>query len=280
MTSAGWGRDAWGTTPWGGSAIGTGIHVVSAVALSTREVLVTLSGAAMDIAPTAPGDALNPDTWTIQRLDTFDFLHVVLVSPTSPSAYVLTIVEEFGPVTATHRASSSTLLDATGALLVNPRNADFAGIIADTKATQAAQIAERRAIQSDIANPQTPGPNGGFISALVMDSSGDYMLESGNDLVKKLIVRRLMSSPGDFFHLPDYGIGFKVKEPVPVSDLTKLQAEVELQVHKEPEVQDVRAVLSVTAQAGDNVVMIRLKVKTRSGNPLDIELPMPLVVAF
>jgi len=277
MSILGWGRDGWGTSPWGASAAGTGIHVVSAVALSTREVQVVLSGSALAEAKTAPGDALNPETWMVQRLDTFDFLHVVSVRPVSPEVYVLTIVEEFGPVGATHRVSTATLKDPSGGLCVPPRSADFAGMLAADKADQNAMLERRRAVPRDIANPQSPGPNGGLVSGLVVSAGGDYELESGTVLVKKLILRRLMSTPGDFPHLPEYGIGFKVKEPMPAANLVKLKAEIELQVRREPEVQDVTAALYLNP---GNVLYVQVRARLRSGDVMDVTLPAPSLVVL
>ena len=277
MTFAGYGRDPWGLSPWGASALGDGIHLVSAVALSTREVQVTLSGLALAEAQTAPGDALNPATWVLQRLDTMEYLNVVAVRPASPTAYILTTVQEFGAADVTHRVSSTTLLDPSGILLAPPRAADYLGILAADKATQDAMIARRQAISRDIANPQLPPPGGLLAGTLIVNAAGDYEMEAGTPLVKKLILRRLTSSPGDFFHLPEYGIGFKVKDPVPSSDLVKLRAAVELQVRREPEVQDVAATLYL--QPG-NVLYIQLKARLRTGDVIDVGLPAPTLVVL
>lgn len=263
----GLGIDDFGLLPYGDAAGSIGVGLASARAVSTREVDVTTSNLVQDNSPFLAGDALNPNTWMLQRLDTFAFLHVVEVVQVGTYTYRLLLLEELGPVAATHRVSSTSLLDVGGSPIVSPRSADFLGLLDANTLTVADRLANRRVRTRDFANPQLPG-SAFLAGTLQIDPSGDYKLESGAALVRKLILRRLMSSPGDFFHLPNYGIGFRVKEPLPVSDLVKLKAAVEEQCAKEPEVEAAVASLSLSTSGVLNVaVSARLR---KTGEQVDI----------
>jgi phage baseplate assembly protein W len=70
----------------------------------------------------------------------------------------------------------------------------------------------------------------------------------GADLVRKLIMRRLTTNKGEFFHLPNYGISLPFKLPIPTAQLIKLKTEIESQVKLEPDVSNVRATVSLDPQ--------------------------------
>lgn len=94
-----------------------------------------------------------------------------------------------------------------------------------------------------------------------MTSAGDYGLHSGVPFVKKMILRRLMTAPGDFFHLPTYGVGLKVKEPLPVQRLVSLRKLIELQLAKEPEIEALS--VNLTQYAESNVLLVDIKGRVR-----------------
>ena len=254
----GWGLDDRAFLPYGDAASGIGAYLVRALLVSTREVEIEVSNLVQDNSPFLAGDALNPATWTVQRLDTAAFLHPVAVTQTGTYKYLVMCLEEFGTVAVTHRISSSTLKDLAGADLLTPRSADFLGVQDAAKATTAAVLAGKKVSSRDIANPQTPNEAEGFFSGtLQLDGAGDYRLESGAALVKKLILRRLMSKPGDFFHLPNYGEGLRVKEPIPSSDLGRLKTAIEKQCMEEREVSEASA--SLTFDPSKGVLYIRIR---------------------
>ena len=58
-------------------------------------------------------------------------------------------------------------------------------------------------------------PLGAIGGSLRIGADGDYVADEGTELMKKLILRRLLTPKGAFFHLPDYGYGLAVKEPTP-----------------------------------------------------------------
>lgn len=114
----------------------------------------------------------------------------------------------------------------------------------------------------------------GTSGTLVIESGGDYASMTGAELIKKLILRRLTTKPGDFFHLPNYGIGLREKEPLPVADLRKLAKAIELQVAQEPEVAAVKATLAYSASAAVLNVRVQAQLKT-SGQQVAVAVAVP-----
>ena len=255
----GWGFDDKGLLPYGDATSGIGAHLTKALAISTREVDVSVSNLVQDNSPFLAGDALNPATWLVQRLDTLAFLTVTSVTQIGTYTYRLLCLEEFGPVTATHRASSSVLRDVSGSVITSPQRADFLGLLDENKTSIQAQFAASNNSTRDIANPQVPSDNW-FAGTLQLNAAGDYKLESGKQLVRKLILRRLISTPGDFFHMPGYGLGIQLKEPIPPSQLGALKTQIEQQARQEPEVEAARA--SVTL-ASNGVLTVKVRVTLR-----------------
>jgi hypothetical protein len=258
----GWGSSGWGTGAWGLSSI----QVTSAVAVATTTVQVKLSEAPPATSPTAAGDALNLATWAVERLDTSFSFTVAAIERIDSTTFDVHVLEPFGGVTVQHEVAAS--FSTTVGL--------FFGLLSDAASTPAAVAAARRFAQVDIANPQTPqSPSPG--ATLIILESGDYDTVSGSELVKKLIIRRVFTPTGGFFHLPDYGVGIALKEPIPINDLTKLKAEIERQARLEPEVEDV----SVTLTVADNVLTIQLKAVVKpSGDRIEIVGSVPSQVVL
>ena len=255
---------------YGAGSKGLGTSILSAVAISTRMVKVALSREPLHSSNFVQGDALNPSTWSVQNLATLAFLHVVGVTPYSSTSYGLLTLEEFGDVTVLHAASSATLRSPDGQVLHAPRAADFYGLLDENEATQAARLAKQRVTSRDIQNTQSAFAQ--MNGTLLVDKAGDYESVSGAALVKKLILRRLMSRPGDFFHLPKYGIGLRDKEPVTGGNLGKLKTEIERQVLLEPEV-GVAAVSLALATNGTLTVQVKATLRT-TGQVVAFSVPV------
>lgn len=267
----GWGLDDEGVLPYGDSAGSIGASIRAAHALSTREVTVEVSNLVQDNSPYLAGDALNPNTWTLQRLDNAAFLHVVSVTQVGTYQYTLLCLEEFGPVTVTHRVSSSTLVDLSGNVIGAPRSADFLGITDEVKNTLDDRLTAAKVKTRDIANPQLPQGQGGqfYAGTLQLGTDGDYRAETGTQLLKKLILRRLMTTPGDFFHLPNYGIGLRLKAPPPPGDLGRLKVNIEQQILREPELANVVATVTLDNATGVLTVRVRATEKA-TGAPVAV----------
>ncbi len=277
MAIEGWGLDQWGLEKWGGVDPLPPLTLDSALAISTKEVQVTLNREPQSLAPTAPGDALNPDTWIIQRLDTAQIFSTLSVRQLSPLVFVVNVLEDFGPSTATHRILSTTLLDADGGQISNPplNRADYAGILSAEAKDEVTRARLRINAVRDVANPPLPATGTGTTvgGTLIINNAGDYDLESGAPLLRKLIIRRLITTKGGFFHLPDYGLGLGVKETLPAANLITLRAEAIRQIKREPEVEETDVQLTLSTQ---NELTVRIRAKTRTGGDVDFSFtPRP-----
>jgi hypothetical protein len=153
-------------------------------------------------------------------------------------------------------------------LISSPYSALFNGLVA-SQPTSVAIVRQR-----DLANPPAPPGLNSIGGTLVMDASGDYKLVSGAALLKKLILRRLTTRPGEFAHLPNYGLGFAVKEPLRDSDLIALRGDVEAQVLLEPDVATANVLLSFNNAEG--IVVCRIRATMRStGETVDTSMELP-----
>lgn len=252
--------------------------ILSAIARDTHRVRVTLSDAPQAISSTIAGDALNPTTWTVKRLDTGFSFTVAKVGEVSTTIFDIYVFEPLGPISVTHRVSSDTILspvetnmelDAELPIEFDPPPApvsismDFFGLAESPPVTPTA------AGTSDVLNAPTPTQDqtGGAYRVV----SGDYQLQSGADLYRKLVLRRLLTKPGAFYHLPDYGMGLDPKTPVPLGSISRLKVEIERQVALEPETLSVSASVNVTA-SGIATYLINCKIKGQTGT---VAVPIP-----
>jgi hypothetical protein len=274
----GWGLDPFGITPYGSTEIGVGVHVVSAVAISTHEVRIILSEPPLATSAVVPGDALNPATWLIQRLDTGFVFHAVEVEQFSPTSFGVMTLEPFAPSNVLHQISSTTLLDTGGHVLVAPRQANFAGLVDFNTISNTARLAQRKVTSTDFANTPVSGTASTLIGGtMIVDGSGDYKTVSGPALTRKLMLRRLTTKPSEFFHLPNYGVGLRVKEALPTTDLTKLKALAEQQILQEPEVASVN--VSMLLDPSTNELLLTADgVDKATGEPVSVTVPATLAL--
>lgn len=266
-----YGLTPYGTTPYG--SVVADLFIVSAFAVSDRVVRVQLSKPPQFDLKTKAGDVTNPRTWLITRADTGIAFTVLRIEPApveTPETWDITVLEKFGSKNVTHVVSSSTLLDAGGSLIDEPDQYNFPGALNSDIATVEAQAGKRRATVKDLENPQFDrGARTG--GTLKIKANGDYQLHSGTEMVKKLILRRILSRPGSFWHLPNYGLGIRVKEPLPSGDLVSLQRAIVDECKKEPEVSDVVAKVSQDRNALTLVIYARLKATGQSITlPVDV----------
>jgi hypothetical protein len=264
-----WGTSAWGTSPWGGIAT-TGPDFGVVYAAGDRFVHVEFDAPPQAVSPNAPGDALNPATWSIVGTTTGRVFTVLAVKRISATVFEIFTLEEFDPHFADIELSSSTLRNAAGIPIGAAIAASFRGVRLEATSTYEKRTVVKGNAPRDFANPPTPNsPVGGTFE---IDSGGDYELSIGAPLLRKLVLRRLVSAPGDFFHLPEYGVGLREKDPLPVNDIRALKRAIENQISMEPEVESVQANVSI----GGNVVNIQLLVKTRpAGETIEVGLSIP-----
>ena len=261
----------YGITPYGLGAygsVGTSIFLAGAWAISTHGVRVITSSIPKALSAFAVGDALNPATWTVARLDSGDFFTVLGVSRVDQQTFDLALLEPLGNHFVTHQVGSTTLLAAAGFLITHPRAVDFMGVVESLDPTQAVEL--ERLHDRDLKNPPIQLELGGFAGTLVIGSDGDYETEDGIPLLEKLIVRRLTTPKGAFRHLPNYGLGLAIKEPIPGGDLPRFKAEIERTVAEEPDVETVRCALLLDRS---NTLLVQLRVRARNtGATFDVRL--------
>jgi hypothetical protein len=275
----GWGFDPYAIGPWGSAEAGVGLKLLAAVAVSTNQVDVTLNEEPLNIGPFNPGDVFNPSVWTVQNLTTTAFLHVVDVEAVTTTVYRVTTLEPFPDFHIVLQVGSTTLLDQAGNLITAPRSANFRGILAYAMSTAENQSVDQGTTSRDIKNVPVPGVTGGDLvgGTLVLTGAGDYDTVQGKDLLRKLVLRRIFTTPGDFFHLPDYGVGIKEKGPLPVGQLTKLRKIIINQVSREPELQDVAVALSL---ANNDILTIQVQASIKpTGQQLDLAFNVPIAGA-
>lgn len=241
----------WGLTPWG-DGDSTYLYFTNAYAVADRVVRVFLSKEPRHVSVLAAGDALNPRSWTVLDLGTGKPMTTLAVRP-GPlflvwDIYLLQKFQRFGNE---YRIKSDNLRDGLGALINTPKQFDFQGCKEEIPAPKAS------ATMFDIANPPFDGSDG-MGGTLTVGSSGDYNLEAGLVLLKKLIIRRLSTAPGAFFHLTDYGVGIQVKVPLSIPDLVSLKAEVQRQIAREPEVDAAQVSLRMRE---DGTLIVAVKAK-------------------
>lgn len=265
----GYGTSAYGTSSYG--SLSGALSVVNAFATTTNTVRVTFTVAPLAVSVSGLGDALNPATWAVTNpTTTFTVTSVVKVSSTVFDVYVL---EAFASVLVTHTVSAPTLLKPDLDLISPPTSSTFLGLTSLAAVAPAAEAAARGLNLVDVANRPTQIADqlGG---TLVMTSGGDYASETGASLLRKLIIRRLMTMRGEFFHLPNYGLGLAVKEPLPVGETIKLRAEIERQIQLEPEVSSVSANVILSPASGILTVLIAATVR-QTGERIDVPFQFP-----
>jgi hypothetical protein len=272
MSSTGFGIDLMGDTPYGGPTFATALAIQSTLALSTRSVRVTLTDEPLHMSSVGVGDALNPSTWTIRRLDTGAYFDIMDVSEYTSTVFNLTVAQPFGSAFVNHEVTTSTLVDVSGTAMLQPTSAQFVGVIDVALSTPSERLATAGASVRDFANPQTRRVSPDLVGGtLVVNSAGDYESVTGVELFKKLVIRRLTTKKREFFHLPDYGLDLKSKDLVRAGDLAPLKTEIERQVGREPETEDVLASLILDSRG---IVYATIKAKLRSGESANFTVPI------
>jgi hypothetical protein len=265
----------WGLSPWGTGGWGAGpTSLVSAYAISTNDVVVNLSAPVLSRRNVVAGDANNPNTWAIVRVDTNSLVPIAMVTQATPTQYILHTQVALPPQSVGCIVSAETLLDATGTLISLPRSMTFFGVTEEATSTPELEAASQTQSPTDLLNRLSPSVDGSYgLSGTLVVRGGDYTTESGLELLRKLIVRRLVTTPGDFYHLPSYGCGLKVKSPLPASGLMRLQTTIKQQVSLEQGVSSV----TVGLTQSDTTLFVQLGVTVQAtGQRVDMNVPFQI----
>lgn len=119
-----------------------------------------------------------------------------------------------------------------------------------------AGIARRRVVSAEPPTVETtkdfatvttglPGEAQGFL----FDPNNDIATDEGDRFLVKRVFRRLLSEPGAFSHLPNYGLGFSVKGLFKPSVMQSLASSATAQLRQEPDVLNAAVTLQPVATA-------------------------------
>lgn len=121
-----------------------------------------------------------------------------------------------------------------------PSMFDFAGV-------ERLRVPTSRTIEStkDFASFVVAESNepGGFR----FESNNDIAIDEGDRLLIKRVFRRLLSEPGSFTHLPNYGVGFAVKGLFRPSVMQQMASLATAQLRQEPDVANAGVTLQPVA---------------------------------
>lgn len=131
---------------------------------------------------------------------------------------------------------------------------------------------------ADVANPQTPLDAQQLpvvLGTYQVSPQGDFALDRGVASLRKRIYRRILTSTGDFFHLVDYGTRLQLKSTFKVDTAQVLQARIQAQIMREPEVASCTVQVYRVRNTPD-VLVVLAKVATRNGDPLTLQVPISI----
>jgi len=263
---------AWGGT-WG---LGWGYYsgaygqfsVAAARAIASNIVRVVFTQEPIILSSVGTTDAANLANWSLVRDSNGRALTLLAAAPVSggPLSVDFTIAGVFVRSSSTYTVTAANLESNALSVLVAPKSATFFGM----GVTNARDDLSKPLLDLQNAQVSETLVNG----ALHVGSSGDYDLESGLTLVKKLIFRRLTTGPGEFYHLAgtDYGLGLRSKEWYTPGNLIILQSRIEAQVRQETEVE---AATARVVLRDNGIINIRLQVKlSQVDQPFQLSFPV------
>lgn len=264
-----------GTTIYGGGSYGLAgsgaPQLYLARPIAAKAVRAYFTSPVQALSAAKRGDALNPKSWVLTNTSTGQVLTVIGVQSVQPIEFDLYTLEPIGTYFDTLVVDASAINGPAGVPLTPGQVYSTFGLQAQTQSTKALKEAQRGFRPRDLANAPTPlaGLNGG---ALVVLSGGDYALQEGDSLLKKLIFRRLTTQPGAFYHLPNYGFGLSPKALVKPAQLPAIRRQMEDAIKLEPEVAAARVGLSLTS---DGVMQVQITVQTTRQENLVFGFKLP-----
>lgn len=238
-------------------------RLLFATALNSNTVRVYLSAEPRHVGPLGSADVLNRDNWElglvsagdpkvvepeIGKLENVQFAGDFLVASgiAEPNAFSVDIrtARRLANQDSTFRVVASTAIeDKLGTYTIPPDpydRDDFPGVMV-VRTREARRPARERQAREDLHYDF-------FAGTYRLDQSDDLGLHSGDDALKKRIIRRILTSPGQFRHLERYGVGrVDVKKLFDATRLGELRLAVIRQVKEEEEVSSVSVDASFTA---------------------------------
>lgn len=199
------------------------------------------------VSSSGPGDALNPSSWTVENLATSTYLTTISVKQVDAVTFDVNTIETL-PSSLIGVGAGISGLYFSGAAVSSTeavKGMNWAAVN-----TNAGISAQKRQVTTDLANPPTSqGQNTSGVGGTLQIAGGDYINDIGDAFVKKMIYRLLVTPPGGFFHLPNWGLGIlNPKALIKPSQLLAAKASIEQIISSNvPEVSQVQAQLKLTA---------------------------------
>ena len=249
-----WGRH-WGRF-WGHFSPGAPFGIELAWASAPNAFRVAFTKQPHLITPLHPGDVSKLSNWTLTRQDASQTLTILTVSPVQdePLLAEFTIVQRWAASLAEYRIVGNAALRAADGIepIATPAQADFFG------SPNAAPNIERALPLVDIYSPQTSPTT--ISGGIEVGSNGDYRLESGMSLLKKIITRDVLYEQDEFMHLAgqDFGFGAREKELIKPVDLVTRKRKLEDRIARNPEVRSVTVRIDQYAD-GRQVIQVRAR---------------------
>lgn len=258
----------WGTAFGGSDELAGGFWVESAYASSSKSFIIVYSVRPVVLSPIWVGDASNLSNITLSNLDTAATVSLIAARPvlSNINAVEYVLMSSFQANTS-YGVTVANLVGYLGEELVEPKSATFATLPATSL-----PIRQRRPLL-DLLNPQMDGEliNGGLVNG----SNGDYTKESGVSLMRKLIIRRIITARDAYYHLAglEYGFGIQAKEFLSATDLIILRTKMSEEIAKEPEI----SLLSIALDLENNgVLTVHVQaVLKRTGQQITLSIPLP-----
>lgn len=230
-------------------------RVIFATAINSNTVRIFLSDEPRHVSPLGSTDALNRFNWTllltvsgdprvvepeIEKLENVqpaaDLLASMgIVEPNAHSIDLRTARRLANERSTFEVIASPSIENAFGNLTMEPPPDDrgsFPGVVAVRPRRVPRPVQQREGRQDfryDFFETQ----------AYLLDPRRDVDLHGGLEALKKRIIRRLITTPGNFAHLETYGAGLEVKRTFNPGRLAEVRAKVLEQVRAEEEVRSV-----------------------------------------
>jgi len=278
---AGWGSAPWGAGPWGAGGFAD-LELQHALAIRENVVRLTFNVAPQFTRLLTPNDAANPKRFQftpiappngpigLDGLPARTVLPVLVtraaVAGSFGAVLDVTLDRPLSPWPCKYIVACNQLVSVDGALL-RKASVVFDAVYRTLRPQDASDPSPSR----DIANPQTysaqldPLPQAGdplALGVIPIDASGDYAFDQGITQLKKRIFRRLLTVPGKFPAIPNYGIGVpSYGKKLSVEGVRQeIIQEAEKQIRQEPDVAEVK-ITALTSPENPAITIFRIRVR-------------------
>lgn len=293
MTRGPWGEGPWGDGSWGGGIDEVSFAGVAALAIRENVIRVEFSSEVYFSGLLDAGDASIVSKWDVAVVDGTSGLTGDDTRPVRVVAVTVSQVEDGVDAGAVGRFLNLTLdrpMTSWPAQYSVSWTSIFSSDLSLMSESALSCAAVYRKVDPptiaagrpslDFANPQTASAaltatgKALAIGTFGIADDGDYATDDGIVNLKKRVIRRLVTAPNAFVHLPGYGVGIPqhaklLAQPTVVS---RLRTEAEAQIAREPDVARVR-VTTVQDPNVPNMTRFRIAIRPKVGAAVAFDVP-------